>query len=97
MRPGTGRMAAEITLRRGQMMMREARLRAEWASLYPGLAPGVWMVASQLVPIVLRQRLQDHPNWEFSRRILLDEHFEFRGGLPRDSYWSGILSRVDDT
>jgi hypothetical protein len=55
------------------------------------------MVASQLVPIVLRQRLPDHPSWEFSRRILVDEHFEFRGGLPRDSYWSGILSRVDDT
>ena len=97
MRPGAGRMAAEITLRRGQMMMREARLRAEWASLYPGLAPGVWMVASQLVPVVLRQRLQAHPGREFSGRILADEHFEFRGGAPRDSYWSGILSRVDDT
>ena len=78
------------------MALREARLRAEWASLYPGLASGVWMVASQLVPVVLRQRLQDHPAGEFTRRILVDEHFEFRGGQPRDGYWAGVLSRVDD-
>ena len=42
-----------------QMGVREARLRAEWASLYPGLASGEWMAASELVPLVLRHRLQD--------------------------------------
>ena len=78
------------------MAVREARLRAEWASLYPGLEPGIWMVASQLVPLVLRHRLQDQSSWEFARRILVDEHFEFRGGRPRDSSWAGVLSRVED-
>ncbi|HJR17270.1 MAG TPA: hypothetical protein VJ808_10495 [Gemmatimonadales bacterium] len=78
------------------MAVREARLRPEWASLYPGLDIGVWMIASQLVPLVLRYRLQDQPAWEFTRRILVDEHFEFRGGQPRDRSWSGILSRVED-
>jgi hypothetical protein len=78
------------------MAVREARLRAEWAGLYPGLPADEWMVASELVPLVLRHRLQDQPNWEFARRILLDEHFEFRGGRPRDGSWTGILSRVDD-
>jgi hypothetical protein len=78
------------------MAVREARLLADWASLYPGLAPGVWMVASALVPLVLRHRLQDEPTWEFTRRILVDEHFEFRGGRPRDQTWTGVLSRVED-
>lgn len=78
------------------MGVREARLRAEWASLYPGLAPGLWMAASQLVPLVLRHRLQDERRWEFARRILVDEHFEFRGGRPRDRSWTGVLTRVED-
>jgi hypothetical protein len=79
-----------------QMGVREARLRAEWAFLYPGLAPGEWIAASELVPLVLRHRLQDQRGWEFTRRILVDEHFEFRGGRPRDGSWTGVLSRVED-
>jgi hypothetical protein len=78
------------------MAVREARLRREWAHLYPGLEPEVWMVAAQLVPLVLRHRLQEAPSWEFTQRIMVDEHFEFRGGRDRDRSWSGILSRVDD-
>ncbi|MBA3443477.1 MAG: hypothetical protein H0T58_01285 [Gemmatimonadales bacterium] len=78
------------------MAVREARLRPEWVSLYPGLESGVWIVASQLVPLVLRHRLEDQAGWEFTRRILVEEHFEFRGGRPRDESWTGILSRVED-
>ena len=78
------------------MAVREARLRPEWAHLYPGLEAGVWVVAAQLVPLVLRHRLQDQPTWEFTERILVDDHFEFRGGRSRDSTWSGILTRVED-
>jgi hypothetical protein len=78
------------------MALREARLRPEWAHLYPGLEPNVWMVAAELVPLVLRHRLQGQTTWEFTRRILVDEHFEFRGGRPRDGSWSGVLSRVED-
>ena len=54
------------------------------------------MVAAQLVPLVLRYRLQEQPTWEFTQRILEDEHFEFRGGRSRDRSWSGILTRVED-
>jgi hypothetical protein len=78
------------------MAVREARLRPEWANLYPGLEAGVWKVAAQLVPLVLRLRLQDQSTWEFTSRILVDEHFEFRGGHDRDRNWSGVLSRVED-
>jgi hypothetical protein len=76
--------------------VREARLRPEWAHLYPRVTPGTWMVAAELVPQVLRQRLQATGTWEFARRILVDEHFEFRGGRPRDSSWGGVLTRVED-
>jgi hypothetical protein len=79
------------------MPKREARLRPEWADLYPGVDAGVWHVAAELVPHVLRHRLQNRPTWEFTRRILLEEHFEFRGGRPRDASWSGILTRVEDS
>lgn len=78
------------------MAVREARLRPEWSSLYPGLEADVWVPAAQLVPLVLRHRLQDQPTWEFARRILVEEHFEFRGSRPRDDAWSGILTRVED-
>jgi hypothetical protein len=54
------------------------------------------MVAAQLVPLVLRHRLQDQATWEFTQRILVDEHFEFRGGHDRDESWSGLLTRVED-
>jgi hypothetical protein len=78
------------------MAVREARLRPEWAHLYPGLEADVWRVAAQLVPLVLRFRLQDQSTWEFTRRILVDEHFDFRGGYDRDRNWSGVLTRVED-
>jgi hypothetical protein len=78
------------------MAVREARLRPEWSHLYPGLEADVWVVAAQLVPLVLRHRLQDQAAWEFTRRILVDQHFEFRGGRERDRSWAGVLSRVED-
>ena len=62
------------------MAAREARLRPEWADLYPGVQPDIWHVAAELVPHVLRHRLRNQGAWEFTRRILLDDHFEFRGG-----------------
>lgn len=76
--------------------VREARLRPEWAHLYPRIPPGVWTVAAELVPQVLRHRLQVSGTWEFARRILVDEHFDFRGGRPRDESWGGVLTRVED-
>lgn len=78
------------------MAVREARLRPEWADLYPGVVPDIWQAATDLVPVVLRYRMQGRATWEFAERVLVDEHFEFRGGRPRDASWGGILSRVDD-
>ena len=78
------------------MAVREARLKSEWAGLYPGLQAGRWIVAARVVPMALRHRLKDQPTWEFTRRILVEEHFEFRGGRPRGLGWDGTPGRVDD-
>jgi hypothetical protein len=78
------------------MAVREARLRPEWAEFYPGVRPEIWYVAAELVPTVLRHRLRSRGSWEFTHRILADDHFEFREGRPRDATWSGVLSRVED-
>jgi hypothetical protein len=78
------------------LSMREARLRPEYAHLYPGLEADSWTVAAVLLPVVLRHRMQAEGHWEFSRRILDDQHFEFRGGRARDASWTGLLTRVED-
>ena len=61
--------------------MREARLRPEFAHLYPGLTPGRWEPASRIAEAVLANALL-HEMGEASRpdRLLDEAHFEFRGG-----------------
>lgn len=59
---------------------REARLRPEFAGLYPYLTPGVWELASVLTDRVVAAVL-GRPDGQFiSRERALDrDHFEFRG------------------
>ncbi len=78
------------------MAVREARLRPKWADLYPGVTADVWLAAASLVPVVLRHRLQDRPTWGFTERIMIDDHFEFRGGRRRGRSWNGDLTRTED-
>jgi len=64
-----------------QPNVREARLRPEFAHLYPPLDPGRWepaaLLADRVVAWLLRQ-----PDRGFvaPERVLRSEHFEFRGG-----------------
>jgi hypothetical protein len=63
--------------------IREAKLRPEYASLYPAIEPGVWMRASD----VGRQLLLWHLTADCvpdADRVMSEEHFEFRGGHRRD-------------
>ena len=64
--------------------MREARLRPEFADLYPELTPGQWEPASRIAEVVLAryllQRMTDAPG----DRALDENHFEFRGGVDPD-------------
>lgn len=60
--------------------LREARLRPEFATLYPFLKPGVWELAAVVSDRVVASIL-GRPDGRFiSRERALDpEHFEFRG------------------
>jgi hypothetical protein len=61
--------------------MREARLRPEFAHLYPGLAPGRWEPAARIAEAVLANALLQQMGTAPPPDRLLDEaHFEFRGG-----------------
>ena len=60
---------------------REARLRPEFAALYPGLEPGTWQDALGLAEQILSEHLRrPSPGYMLSDRVLAKEHFEFRGG-----------------
>ena len=59
---------------------REAKLRPEHAELYPGIPPGEWMSAAPLADRVLAGRLLRGASSALHGRVLVDEHFEFRGG-----------------
>ena len=54
------------------------RLRPEFAGLYPGLEPGVWETATELMARLSAQHLiQPSPGFTISSRFLPQEHFEF--------------------
>lgn len=65
---------------------REARLRPEYAELYPVLPPGVWMTASDIGHQLLIWHLATarSPGGD---RLISEEHFEFRGGDRRSGSW----------
>lgn len=67
-------------------MRREARLRPEYAPVYPTLRPDVWQGAAVLSALVARLRQPTAPpDAVLQDRVLPDAHFEFRGGLPRST------------
>ncbi len=61
-------------------MVREARLRPEFAYLYPGIQPGVWVPARLLVDreVVRQERRRREAPAGGRMRDLNDRHFEFR-------------------
>ena len=60
---------------------REARLKPEFAHLYPPLKAGQWesaaLMANKLVAWVVGKKKHGYTS---SERVLRAEHFEFRGG-----------------
>ena len=65
-------------------MLREARLRPEYAHLYPMLKAGTWDSAALTAERVAAIRLlQLADAYVLHDRVLSDAHFEFRGGTPR--------------
>jgi hypothetical protein len=64
-----------------QAVVREARLRPEFAEKYVGIQSGVWFsaagMAEKLITRLLREGVSDE---ELPQRVLDPTHFEFRGG-----------------
>jgi hypothetical protein len=59
--------------------VREARLKPDFAHLYPGITPGEWLPARALSDQVLARVMDDPPPDDGLRhRVLSPEHFEFR-------------------
>ncbi len=60
---------------------REARLKPEYAALYPSQAAGVWLLASSVAAALAADARRD-PEADLLRRMMDERHFEFRGGPP---------------
>lgn len=74
-------------------MNRQARLRFEYAFIYPTLRPGVWEPAVTLADRLLADSLLHGRDAAFSGRTLLEAHFEFRGGSSRGGERLGLRCR----
>ncbi|HWA56798.1 MAG TPA: hypothetical protein VG692_06055 [Gemmatimonadales bacterium] len=78
-------------------MRREVCLKVEFAHLYPALTPGHWYTAAAVDGLVRGTRIvTEGEHVEFVDRILVEEHFEFRGGGPRRGVWMGQRTRHHD-
>jgi hypothetical protein len=77
--------------------MREARLRPEYAHLYPMLTPGHWEPAARVAEVVLaRLLLLEISEAPLHDRVLDEKHFEFRGETPEGSPRRQSASRAAD-
>ena len=63
-------------------MTREARLVPDWVSRYQLITPGHWYPAI-VISEYLGRRYAQARNAGEPPRSMPDEHFEFRGGVPR--------------
>jgi hypothetical protein len=71
--------------------VRRARVRPEYASLYPELVPGVWMSAARAARLIRQaDPAQQRVHQCACRRLMCEKYFEFRGGrrqhLPADAW-----------
>lgn len=64
-------------------IIREARLRPEYAHLYPELEAGAWLPASEVGATILMTQLRAAAPTRLGDRLLPDHHFDFRGGQIR--------------
>jgi hypothetical protein len=74
---------------------RQARLKPEFAALYPPLTPGVWEPAAEIGARVLLWQLQQQGTAALGTRLLDMRHFEFRGGWSR-GVDTELRTRVSD-
>jgi len=77
---------------------REARLKAEHAGLYPGLKPGIWTPVEKLLRHVTELIHQDRSRSGVitGRRLLHEDHFEYRGTSARPEGLPAGSTRLSD-
>ena len=93
---GTTTMVDERTFRSSgsfSRQLREARLRPGNAGLYPGIPPGEWRTAAILADQVLAGLLLRGVDAALRGRVLLEAHFEFRGGSTTGGEREGLRQR----
>lgn len=77
---------------------REARLKSDFAYLYPGLEAGAWTPVEVLINRVVTLLYGDPASSGriTGARLLREDHFEFRGASPRPEGWPEGLTRMSD-
>jgi hypothetical protein len=76
---------------------REARLRPEFAHLYPSIAADQWELAAVMADRVAWLLRRPNAGRVATDRVLPPEHFEFRGKSPRRDTPQGAKTRQGDT
>jgi hypothetical protein len=76
---------------------REARLYPQFAHLYPALRSGEWASAAVMADRVLAGSLIRGGESAIRGRVLLDTHFEFRGGESEGGVREGVRFRGRET
>jgi hypothetical protein len=76
--------------------IRRARLRPEYAELYPRIASGIWLSARGAAHAVRRELMQRKPHELTGERLLPDEHFDFRGGRSEPGRGTERRTRTTD-
>jgi hypothetical protein len=74
---------------------RQARLKPEFAHIYPQLKAGVWEPAAEMGARVLLWQVQQQGTAALGTRLLQEQHFEFRGGWYRGEE-TDLRTRVCD-
>lgn len=77
------------------MSQRQARLRPEYAELYPGLQPDAWFPASSVSEMLIARARTRRSTHDTAQRSLNPRHFEFRGG-PDGEPRGSVRSRASD-
>lgn len=78
--------------------VREARLKSEFAGLYPDIAPGVWMPAALVAGRVFTRLMRElGPGFDPAYRVLDETHFDFRDqGAASEADRSELRTRLSD-
>jgi len=76
---------------------RLALLDPEFGSLYPEIWVGKWVPAIDAAIAVTGRVWQERGAEVLAReRVLSEEHFRFRGGVPRELGWYVVPERLGD-